>query len=49
MNYGQTFFFFHSSEMPREHDLSETPFFSSLLRPGPLVLFWPHLLVLPPL
>jgi nuclear-control-of-ATPase protein 2 len=23
--------------------------FSSILRPGPLVLFWPHLLILPPL
>ena len=28
---------------------SPTSSFSSLLRPGPLVLFWPHLLVLPPL
>ena len=27
---------------------SSTSSFTSLLRPGPLVLFWPHLLVLPP-
>ena len=28
---------------------SSTSSFSFILRPGPLVLFWPHLLVLPPL
>ena len=28
---------------------SSTSSLSSILRPGPLVLFWPHLLVLPPL
>jgi nuclear-control-of-ATPase protein 2 len=36
---------FHASSL----NSSSTSSFSSILRPGPLVLFWPHLLVLPPL
>ena len=36
---------FHASSL----NSSSTSSVSSILRPGPLVLFWPHLLVLPPL
>ena len=36
---------FHTSSL----NSSSTSSFSSILRPGPLVLYWPHLLVLPPL